>query len=120
MIVVSSEESCNLEKSLAKIGVNDIGMIIKLMCLTAAGRIQMTDGFDDDNRYYSTILSGCGSLSTATMNLLYDPSTCNKLQHLGRIVQVLTKTNRDSASSVMEMCTRVMPRDMIKELSQKT
>lgn len=76
------------------------------MCLTAAGRIQSTDESDDDSRFYSTS-EAHRSVPSAFSNLPYDASTCTKLQHLGKAVEVLTNTNVDSATLVLEMCTRV-------------
>ncbi len=92
--------------ALQRIGLTDVGTIIKLMCLTAAGRIQPTDDPEDDRRHYHVTDSN-RAVPTAFLNLPYDASTCTKLQHLGKVVEVLTNFNLDSATSVLEMCTRV-------------
>lgn len=76
------------------------------MCLTAAGRIQTSDDPEEDRRHYH-IRDSNRAIPSAFLNLPYDASTCTKLQHLGKVVEVLTNTNVDSATSVLEMCTRV-------------
>lgn len=101
-----SESSCDMVAALQRIGLTDVGTIIKLMCLTAAGRIQTNDDPEDDRRHYHVTDSN-RAVPTAFLNLPYDASTCTKLQHLGKVVEVLTNTNIDSATAVLEMCTRV-------------
>lgn len=92
--------------ALGRIGLTDVRTLIKLMCLTAAGRIQSpVDGDEEDNRFYHAYSGRVGP--SAFSNLPYDIPTCTKLQHLGKAVEVLTNSDTSAAKLVLEMCTRV-------------
>jgi hypothetical protein len=101
-----SEWTCDLVASLERIGLNNVRTLVKLMCLTAAGRIQCpSDGDDEETRHYN---SGGSKFETNDFSHLpYDLPTCTKLQHIGKAVEVLTSSDFESAKLVLEMCTRV-------------
>jgi len=101
-----SEWTCDLVSSLERIGLNNVKTLVKLMCLTAAGRIQCHyESDEEENRYYH---SGTNKFETSAFSHLpYDIPTCTKLQHIGKAVEILTSSDIESAKIVLEMCTRV-------------
>ena len=101
-----SDWSCDLAAALEKIGLSDVRKLVKLMCLTAAGRVQaQSDCNEEENRYYHP---GSNRLGTGrVLSMPYDIRTCTKLQHIGKAVEVLTATDLKAARLVLEMCTRV-------------
>ncbi|CAG7693965.1 unnamed protein product, partial [Allacma fusca] len=100
-----SDWSCDLAAALQKVGLSDVQKLVKLMCLTAAGRVHaQPDGNDEENRYYHP---GSNRLGPGRfLSMPYDIRTCTKLQHIGKAVEVLTATDSRAAKLVLEMCTR--------------
>jgi len=90
----------------SKIGLSDVRKLIKLMCLTAAGRVDSPDDeISDEKRFYHP--AGNPFSSNRFTNMPYDINTCTKLQHIGKAVEVLASTDSSAAKATLEMCTRV-------------
>lgn len=106
LIILSiSEWSCDMHAALEQVGLSDVNKLIKLMCLTAAGRtdtnnLMCSAAAETDN---SKLLHNS---SRPFFNLPYDMKTCTALHHIGKAVEVLVSSDQKAAKRVLEMCTK--------------
>ncbi|ODM97024.1 putative E3 ubiquitin-protein ligase HERC1 [Orchesella cincta] len=105
VILSISEWSCDMAAALEQIGLSDVNKLIKLMCLTAAGRTDTNVCTETDSKLlYHSSANKVGP--SPFLNLPYDLETCTALQHIGKAVEVLVSSDPKAARRVLEMCTK--------------
>ncbi|CAL8069477.1 unnamed protein product [Orchesella dallaii] len=105
VILSISEWSCDMAAALEQIGLSDVNKLIKLMCLTAAGRTDTRVCTETDSKFLYH--SSANKVSPSPfLNLPYDLETCTALQHIGKAVEVLVSSDPKAARRVLEMCTK--------------
>lgn len=88
---------CNLSEGLDRIGLSDIQLIVRLMCLAAAGRTDIPTGESSPVDNTRDMTFGQGVLGHGSSSLSY----------LSTAIFSLVSSNPISARMLMQLCTKV-------------
>ncbi|XP_033633807.1 probable E3 ubiquitin-protein ligase HERC1 isoform X2 [Asterias rubens] len=94
-----SGSACNLSEGLEQLGLSDIRLVVRLMCLAAAGR---TD-FAATTNLSSLSYGGQDTLEFASTGLM---STSSSLAYLSAAIGSLASCNPNAAKMLVQLCTK--------------
>ncbi|KAJ9597344.1 hypothetical protein L9F63_011784, partial [Diploptera punctata] len=99
--------SCSLPAGLSAIGLSDIRKVVRLMSLTAGGRVELTT---DQQQPLSERgpRQGCGAPSLQLTHLTnhLPPATATCLNYLSCAIAALAQTDAEASELVLQMCTK--------------
>ena len=109
---VCSGSACNLSEGLERLGLADIRLVVRLMCLAAAGRADFTymsssypDTSFSQTQYYpgpSTSMN-----SGPTLDMTSQSSPTSSLSYLSSAIGALVLSNPSAAKLLVQLCTKV-------------
>jgi hypothetical protein len=113
--LLCSGTSCSLPAGLAAIGLSDIRKVVRLMSLTAGGRVELA--FDlQQPLTEGGPRPGAGTfflqLGHLTSHLPAATATC--LNYLSCAIAALAQTDMEASKLVLHMCTKVKKRNLLQ------
>ena len=108
IICYGSGTSCSLPAGLAAIGLSDIRKVVRLMSLTAGGRVELSSDLQQPLIEGGPRPGGgafCLQLSHLTSHL--PPATATCLNYLSSAIAALAQTDSEASELVLHMCTKV-------------
>lgn len=103
-VLCMSNSSCDLTKSLETIGLSDVRKIVRLMTLTATGRVEINDvKVDGDVIVHSPLLLMKG-FSQLTSTLPAATSSC--LTYLSMSIAALSQNDQEVSKLIVNICTK--------------
>lgn len=103
-ILCLSSSSCDLTKSLEAIGLSDVRKIVKLMTLTATGRVEINDVKIEGDATVNSPLTLMKGFSQLTSGLPAAVSSC--MNHLSVCIAALSQNDPQVSKLVVGLCTK--------------
>lgn len=103
-VLCLSNSSCDLAKSLETIGLSDVRKIVRLMTLTATGRVEINDINIDGDATVNSPLALMKGFSQLTSSLPAVASSC--LNYLSMSIAALSQTDSEVSKLVVNLCTK--------------
>lgn len=115
ILCYGSGTSCNLPAGLDAIGLSDIRKVVRLMSLTAGGRIELSSDLQQPLAEGGPRPGGgasCLQLGHLTSHL--PPATATCLNYLSCAIAALAQTDTEASELVLHMCTKVKNRSFLQ------
>ena len=104
-----SGTSCSLPAGLAAIGLSDIRKVVRLMSLTAGGRVELATDLQQPlvERGNPRLNCGASSLQLTHLTSHLPPATATCLNYLSCAIAALAQSDTEASELVLHMCTKV-------------
>ena len=109
---IHSGSACNLSEGLERLGLADIRLVVRLMCLAAAGRADFTSmstSYPDTSFSQTQYYPSPSSATSAAVDAISHSST-SSLSYLSSAIGALVLSNPSAAKLLVQLCTKVSSR----------
>ncbi|XP_030832727.1 probable E3 ubiquitin-protein ligase HERC1 isoform X3 [Strongylocentrotus purpuratus] len=103
-----SGSACNLSEGLERLGLADIRLVVRLMCLAAAGRADFTSmstSYPDTSFSQTQYYPSPSSATSAAVDAISHSST-SSLSYLSSAIGALVLSNPSAAKLLVQLCTK--------------
>jgi hypothetical protein len=113
--LLCSGTSCSLPAGLAAIGLSDIRKVVRLMSLTAGGRVELASDLQQPlTERGARTGAGASSLQLGHLTSNLPPATATCLNYLSCAIAALAQTDTEASELVLHMCTKVKIRSLLQ------
>lgn len=112
-LLLCSGTSCSLPAGLAAIGLSDIRKVVRLMSLTAGGRVELASDMQQPlTEGGPRPGAGASSLQLGHLTSHLPPATATCLNYLSCAIAALAQTDKEASELVLQMCTKVKNKEL--------
>ncbi|XP_063955724.1 probable E3 ubiquitin-protein ligase HERC1 isoform X1 [Lytechinus pictus] len=104
-----SGSACNLSEGLERLGLADIRLVVRLMCLAAAGRADFTSmstSYPDTSFSQTQYYPSPSSTTSLVVDAISHSSPTSSLSYLSSAIGALVLSNPSAAKLLVQLCTK--------------
>lgn len=117
-LLLCSGMSCSLPAGLAAISLSDIHKVVRLMSLTAGGRVELASDMQPLTEGGPRPGAGASSLQLGHLTSHLPPAAATCLNYLSCAIAALAQTDTEASELVLQMCTKVKNKKLSAKLNK--